>query len=39
MPEIFEENCELKVIEYGKAESVSDMLKNAKDNIMTMIRF
>jgi len=38
MPEIFEENCKLKVIEYGNPESVMDIVRDAKESLLKLIR-
>lgn len=37
MPEIFEENCKLKIVEYGKSESVSEIMADMKDGILSLI--
>ena len=37
MPEIFEEDCKLKIVEYGKTESLSDVLCDMKDGLMSLI--
>lgn len=37
MPKIFEENCKLKIVEYGKPESVSDIVLEMKDGILNLI--
>ena len=37
MPEIFEENCKFKIVEYGKQESVLDIMSDMKDGILSLI--
>lgn len=37
MPEIFEADCKLKIIEYGSSESVLDIVRDAKEGIMKLI--
>jgi len=38
MPEVFQKDCELKVIEYGSTESLSDIMSDVKDTLSTMIK-
>jgi len=38
MPEVFEEDCKLKVIEYGNNETVMDIVQDAKESIMNLIK-
>lgn len=38
MPEIFEENHKIKIIEYGNSESVMDILQDAKDSLLKMLK-
>ena len=37
MPEIFEENCKLKLVEYGKGETVSDIVSDLRDGLMNLL--
>lgn len=38
MPEIFQDNNKLKIIEYGNNESMMDIVKDATDSIFKLIR-
>ena len=38
MPEIFEENRKLKLIEYGNSESVMDIVRDCKDSLLRLIK-
>ncbi len=38
MPQIFEKNCKLKVIEYGAAESASEIFDEIKSAIVSYIK-
>lgn len=37
MPEVFEDDCKLKIIEYGNSESVSDIIDDVKDGILSLL--
>jgi len=36
MPEIFEQNHKLKIIEYGNEESVADIFSDMKDGFLSL---
>jgi len=38
MPEIFQENRKLKLIEYGHSESIMDIVRDAKENLLKLIK-
>jgi len=38
MPKIFEENSRLKIIEYGNSESMIDIMREARDSLLKMIK-
>lgn len=37
MPEIFEDNHKLKLIEYGSSETMMDIVKDAKEGLLKLI--
>ena len=37
MPEIFEENSKLRIVEYGKSETVSEIMSDVRDGIMNLL--
>ena len=38
MPEIFQENHKLKLIEYGSSQSVKDIVLDAKESLLKLIK-
>jgi hypothetical protein len=37
MPKVFEDSCELKVIEYGNSESFSDIVSDVKTGLLKLL--
>jgi len=38
MPEIFDENSKLKIIEYGHNESMADIVRDVKESLMKLLK-
>jgi len=38
MPEIFQETSKLKLIEYGNSENMMDIVRDAKESLMKLIK-
>lgn len=37
MPEVFEENCKFRIIEYGNSESMTEIMRDVKNGLLKLI--